>query len=164
MFWPASKKAATGGPFGSNGNGAWFGSSETPPPPPLPGPAPPAPPPPPPPPPPPAPGPPPPPPPARFGGGPLFARIHRPERSGFPAAVFGAGASMITLPLASRGSFGSGIGSHCADAPAVQASAIRLDSATRTALAPTCRCEEVRPPLAGVIFVSGTSILLKRRQ
>src|SRR6187551_3516435 len=136
MFWPASKKAAIGGPFGSYGTGACAGSSETPPPPP-PGPPPPAPPPPPPPPPPapparppppgppplpapPPPGPPPPPPPP-FRGGPLFVRIQRPERSGCPSAVFGAGASMSTLPSASRGSLGSGMGSHCADAPAVQA-------------------------------------------
>src|SRR6188508_2513203 len=157
MFCPASKKAAIGGPFGSNGTGACAGSSETPPP--LPGPAPPAPPPPPPPPPPARPPPPPPPPP--FRGGPLFVRIQRPERSGFPSAVFGAGESMSTLPSAPRGSLGSGIGSHCADAPAVQARATRQGSAARTAAAPICRCIDMRPPSAGAIFVLGTSILLE---
>src|SRR5688572_27943690 len=125
MFWPASKKAAIGGPFGSNGTGACAVSSDTPPPPP-PGPQPPAPP-------PPGPPPPPPPPPPPFRGGPLFVRIQSPERSGVPAAVFGGGASIRTLPSASRGSLGSVTGAHCAEAPAVQASATRVDSATRMA-------------------------------
>src|SRR5215469_386446 len=98
MFAPASKKVATGGPFGSKGNGGIVRSTGTPPRPP-PGLAPagarpcrPRPPP----------------------GGPLLACIHSPERSGFPSAVRGVGASPRTLPLASRGTFGSGTAGHCA--------------------------------------------------
>src|SRR5688500_9889614 len=105
MLAPASKKVATGGPFGSKGKGAVAGSSETPPPrapaggpPPVVGPgsapvagvaaaaapapaARPASP-------PPAPARPPRPPPR---GGPLLARIHRPEKSILPSAVRGGG-------------------------------------------------------------------------
>ena len=97
------------------------------------------------------------------GGGPLRVRIQSPERSGVPAAVFGGGASSTTLPSASRGSLGSVTGAHCAEAPAVQASAMRQGSATRNAVAPVCRCSDGRPQSAGVVFVLGTSILLKGR-
>src|ERR1700704_5814105 len=79
MLPPASKKVATGGAFGSNGNGAVAGPRDTPPParraaPPA-APAPPA---------------------RPRPGGPLLARIHIPERSGLPSAVRGVGASQFT--------------------------------------------------------------------
>src|SRR3954464_11634288 len=47
-------------------------------------------------------------------GGPLSARIHIPEKSGFPSAVRGAGASISTLPCASRGAPAAGCVGHCA--------------------------------------------------
>src|SRR5215472_2524051 len=100
MFPPASKNVATGGPFGSNGNGAVAGSRVVPPRPPpgappagalpLPFPSP------------------------RPAGGALFARIHIPEKSGLPSAVRGTGASARTPPLESRGTLGSVIFGHCA--------------------------------------------------
>src|SRR5688572_27835611 len=157
MFCPASKKAAIGGPIGSNGTGSCCGSSDTPPPPPGP-PPPPAPPPPPPPAAPPAAPPPPPPAPPPLRGGPLFVRIQSPEKSGVPAAVFGAGASIRTLPAASRGSLGSITGSHCAAAPTVQANAMRQGTAMCSAGAPVRGCNNGRPPSAGVIVILGTSI------
>src|SRR5688572_2155678 len=126
MLAPASKKVATGGPFGSNGNGAVAGSSETPPrapacgPSPVSGPraappgaafAPPACP-------PPAPARPPRPPPR---GGPLLARIQTPEKSILPSAVRGGGASARTRPCASRGTDGSTTFGHCAPSDTEQA-------------------------------------------
>ena len=137
MLPPASKKVATGGALGSNGNGGVAGSSDTPPlapgrgpppvgppsararprrPPPRPGrvrpPRPPAAP-------PRAPGRAPAPPrasapPRPRPGGPLLARIHIPERSGLPSAVRGAGASQFTFPCASRGTLADGYFGHCA--------------------------------------------------
>src|SRR5579872_4568246 len=98
MFPPASKKVATGGPFGSKGNGGVVRSTGIPPRPPAGG--------------------------APLGappwrprpplGGPLLACIQRPEKSGFPSAVRGIGASPRTLPLASRGTFASRTVGHCA--------------------------------------------------
>src|SRR5581483_2058223 len=98
MFPPASKKVATGGPFGSKGNGGVVKSTGIPPRPPpgfapagalpcLPRPPP---------------------------GGPLLACIQSPEKSGFPSAVRGVGASPRTLPLGSRGTFASRTVAHCA--------------------------------------------------
>src|SRR5687767_10609730 len=105
MLAPASKNVATGGPFGSNGNGAVAGSSCTVPARPAPpgcGPSPvtgaaPC----------PRPRP-------RPPGCALLARIHTPDRSGLPSAVRGAGASARTLPCASRGTDGSTTFGHCA--------------------------------------------------
>src|SRR5262245_27010497 len=75
-----------------------------------------------------------------------------PERSGLPEAVRGVGASKRTLPSALRGSLGSGTGAHCAEALAVQASAMRLVTAMRTAVAPAGRAN--RPARRGVVFVT----------
>src|SRR5215469_2894223 len=97
MFAPASKKVATGGPFGSKGNGAIDRSTGIPARPPPGGPA----------------G----APPCRprpSRGGPLLACIQSPEKSGFPSAVRGIGASPRTLPLESRGTFASVTVGHCA--------------------------------------------------
>ena len=49
-------------------------------------------------------------------GGPLFARIHMPERSGLslPSSVRGVGASYLMPPFSSRGTFVSGTFPHCA--------------------------------------------------
>jgi hypothetical protein len=47
-------------------------------------------------------------------GGPLFARIHIPDRSGLPSALRGVGASITILPCASRGTPGVGNFGHCA--------------------------------------------------
>ena len=47
-------------------------------------------------------------------GGPLFARCQTPEKSGLPSAVRGVGASMRTVPFASRGTLGSGCFGHWA--------------------------------------------------
>src|SRR6516164_7932278 len=98
MFAPASKKVATGGPFGSKGNGGIVRSTAMPPRPPpglAPAGAPPC-----------RPRPPP--------GGPLLECIQSPEKSGFPSAVRGVGASPRTLPLESRGTLESGTVGHCA--------------------------------------------------
>jgi hypothetical protein len=38
-----------------------------------------------------------------------------PEKSGLPSGVRGVGASMLTLPCASRGTVGSGITGHWAE-------------------------------------------------
>jgi hypothetical protein len=57
-----------------------------------------------------------------------LARIHEPEKSGFPSAVRGVGASISTLPWASRGSPASGYFGHCA--------AIEAEQATMMATAP----------------------------
>src|SRR6516165_1968183 len=98
MFAPASKKVATGGPFGSKGNGGIVRSTAMPPRPPpglAPAGAPPC-------------------RPRSPRGGPLLACIQSPEKSGFPSAVRGVGASPRSLPLESRGTFGSGTVGHCA--------------------------------------------------
>src|SRR5580765_3305871 len=136
MLPPASKNVATGGPLGSYGKRSVCGSSVTPPRPPAnavpvspprpaappgaaaaglsaagaaaapPPPAPAA---------PGAPAPCPRPRPRPSFGGPLFARIHRPEKSGLPSGVRGVGASILILPCASRGTVGSGIVGHWAE-------------------------------------------------
>jgi hypothetical protein len=43
-----------------------------------------------------------------------LARIQTPDKSGLPSAVRGAGASISTLPWASRGTSGAGNFGHCA--------------------------------------------------
>ena len=61
-------------------------------------------------------------------------------RPGLAFTTVSPSSSSTTLPSASRGTLGSGTGAHCAEAPAVQASAMSQ----------------------GAVFVLGTSILPKR--
>src|SRR3954467_15844745 len=56
-----------------------------------------------------------------------FAVIHRPEKSGWPSAAFGAGAVRFGLPSAVLGTFGVGYFNHCA--PAGPLEAMRAPSA-----------------------------------
>src|SRR5690606_26690734 len=106
MFSPASKNAAIGGPSDSNGTGSVTTSIGAPPPcePRAP------------------------------SRGPLAVRIQSPERSSVPSDVRGGGASIITLPSASRGAVGSGNSAHCAEAPVDQPTAARVPDSAKNAV------------------------------
>src|SRR5439155_7795216 len=88
-FAPMLKKVATGGEFGSGGNGATGGSIITDPALRVPG-------------------------PPRPVGGWRSARSQLPDRSSLPSGVRGVGASTSTRPCASRGTPGAGYFGHCA--------------------------------------------------
>ena len=53
-----------------------------------------------------------------------------PEKSGLPSAVRGVGASMRTLPCASRGTLGSGYFGHCAPTEMEQAATMHTTPET----------------------------------
>jgi hypothetical protein len=55
-----------------------------------------------------------------------LARIQTPEKSGLPSAVRGAGASIRTLPSASRGTPAVGNFGHCAATDTEQATATTM--------------------------------------
>src|ERR1700722_16912107 len=106
MFAPSSKNVASGGDFGSVGNG-WVGGSTGMPARDAPRPA----------------------SPSRAptipaiseGSGSRSALIQLPERSGFPSGVLGGGAVMTTAPCASRGTPDAGYLGHCAATDTEQA-------------------------------------------
>src|SRR5207247_2250608 len=136
MFAPMLKKVATGGEFGSGGNGETSGSITTEPASRVPG-------------------------PPRPAGGWRSARSQLPERSGLPSSVRGVGASTSTRPFASRGTPGAGYFGHCAGSETEHPITI-MATQEIALLTWTLRLLRVKPRISGARQVFERSCAAKR--